>query len=306
MNKLTSLLAIALPVWCLVYLSHGLDRIGILVAPNQHQAIFLGILLSLTFLIFPAKKGKSTGKWYDWILMLLGVVPCGYLVLFYDLWILHGATTTEPFELVFSIALSIALLEALRRVLGIVLSILTIFFLLHPLLSAHLPGVLLGRGYSLQRVGSMIYFQPDGIFSLPLNIAATIVIAFLIFGQLLLVTGGGQALINLALSIVGRVRGGGAKSAIVASSLFGTISGAPTANVAITGTFTIPLMKSSGYKPNFAGGVEACASTAGTVMPPVMGTVSFIMAEWLGVPYIRIAIISYHHLFRLSRKRWYS
>jgi TRAP transporter 4TM/12TM fusion protein len=291
-KRLSSFLAIALSVWCVVYLSHVLDYIGILIAPNQHQAIFLGILLFLTFLVFPAKQGKAIGKWYDWILILMGVIPCGYLVFFYDLWILHGATTTETYELVFCLALSIALLEALRRAVGIILSVLTIFFLLHPLLSAYLPGILFGRGYSLERVGTMVYFQPNGIFSLPLNIAATIVIAFLIFGQLLLVTGGGQALINMALSIVGRVRGGGAKSAIVASSLFGTISGAPTANVAITGTFTIPLMKSSGYKPNFAGGVEACASTAGTVMPPVMGTVSFIMADWLGIPYITIAIMA--------------
>ena len=121
MKRLSSFLAIALSVWCVVYLSHVLDYIGILIAPNQHQAIFLGILLFLTFLVFPAKQGKAIGKWYDWILILMGVIPCGYLVFFYDLWILHGATTTETYELVFCLALSIALLEALRRAVGIIL-----------------------------------------------------------------------------------------------------------------------------------------------------------------------------------------
>jgi TRAP transporter 4TM/12TM fusion protein len=165
--------------------------------------------------------------------------------------------------------------------------------LLHPLLSAYLPSVLFGRGYSVERVCTITYMPPSGIFSLPLNIAATILIIFLIFGQLLLVSGGGQTLINIALSMVGRVRGGGAKSAVVASGLFGSLSGSPAANVAITGTFTIPLMKSTGYKPNFAAGVEAVASTGGTLLPPVMGVVAFIMAEWLNVPYVYIAMIAF-------------
>lgn len=279
-------------LWCVVYLTHVLDYLGIIIAPNQHQAVFLGILLPLTFLIFPAKKGNPGGRWYDWVLIGLGVVPCGYVVFFYDLYMFHGATTTQVYELAFCLALLIPLLEGLRRTIGIALPIVTLFFLLHPLLSAHLPSILFGRGYSVERVGTITYMQPDGIFSLPLNIAATIIIIFLLFGQLLLVSGGGQILINIALSMVGRVRGGGAKSAVVASGLFGSLSGSPAANVAITGTFTIPLMKSTGYKPDFAAGVEAAASTGGTLLPPVMGVVAFIMAEWLNVPYTHIAMIA--------------
>jgi TRAP transporter 4TM/12TM fusion protein len=293
MNILIRVLGIGLTLWCVVYLTHVLDYLGIIIAPNQHQAIFLGLLLPLTFLLFPAKKGTPGARWYDWVLIGLGVVPCAYVALFYDVWMFHSATTTQTYELVFCLALLIPLLEGLRRTIGIILPIVTLFFLLHPLLSAYLPSVLFGRGYSVERVCTITYMPPSGIFSLPLNIAATILIIFLIFGQLLLVSGGGQTLINIALSMVGRVRGGGAKSAVVASGLFGSLSGSPAANVAITGTFTIPLMKSTGYKPNFAAGVEAVASTGGTLLPPVMGVVAFIMAEWLNVPYVYIAMIAF-------------
>ena len=177
--------------------------------------------------------------------------------------------------------------------MGPIVSCLTLFFILHPLLSAHLPGILFGRGYSVERVGAMAYMQPEGVFSLPLNIAATIIIGFLLFGQLLIATGSGQVLINMALSMAGRVRGGGAKSAVMASGLYGMLSGSPASDVAVTGSFTIPLMKSTGYRPEVAAGIEATASSGATIMPPVMGAVAFIMAEWLGIPYARVALISF-------------
>ena len=292
-NKLVRVLSIALALWCMIYLSHVLEHLGIVIAPPQHQAVFLGLLLSLTFLVFPAKKGRPGVRWYDWILILLSVVPTGFVALFHELWQLHGATTTQPYELVFSAALLISLIEALRRAVNITLSILTLLFVLHPPFSSHLPGILFGRGCSFERVGTMIFFHPGGIFGLPLNIAATILIAFLLFGQLLLVSGAGQTIINLAMSLTGRVRGGGAKAAIIASGLFGSLNGQPPANAALTGTFTIPLMKATGYKPDFAGGVEAAASTGGSVLPPVMGIVAFIMAEWLQVSYVHVAMVAF-------------
>lgn len=291
--KLGCVISITLSAWCLLYLSHFLEAIGIFIAPPQHLAVFLGLLLSLTFLTRPAKKGRPGVRWYDWVLIFCGIIPTGYVALFYEEWQLHGGTATLPHELLFSICLFIALLEGLRRATSVVLSILTLLFVLHPLLCDYLPGILFGRACSLERVVTMIYFLPNGIFTLPLNIAATTLMAFLIFGALLLFSGAGETLIDLAMFLTGRLRGGGAKAAIIASGLFGSVNGQPPANAALTGTFTIPLMKATGYKPDFAGGVEAAASTGGAVLPPIMGVVAFIMAEWLQVPYVRVAAAAF-------------
>jgi len=293
MHKLVRAVAILLAAWCALYISHGTDYLGLEIAPNQHQGIFMGLLIVLTFLLNPATKKKPGVRWYDWLLILLGVVPCGYVVLFYKEWLFHSASEIQSYELLLAAALVIALLEGLRRAMGLIVSCLTLFFILHPLLSAYLPGILFGRGYSLERVGAMAYMQPEGVFSLPLNIAATIIIGFLLFGQLLLVSGSGRTLIDIALSMAGRVRGGGAKSAVIASGLYGMLSGSPASDVAVTGSFTIPLMKSTGYRSEVAAGIEATASSGATIMPPVMGAVAFIMAEWLGIPYARIALISF-------------
>jgi TRAP transporter 4TM/12TM fusion protein len=249
--------------------------------------------MALAFLSCPAKKGMKGVKWYDWIFVFMGVVPNAYVLLFYDTWQLHGGIEPKPYEIVFSIALAIVLLEGLRRVLGLVLSILLLCFMLHPILSNHLPGIFFGRGYSISRVGAVIFFPPEGIYSMPLNIAATIVIGFLTFGALLLVSAAGQTLTDLALSAVGRVRGGAAKAACIGSGMFGMLSGSPSANVAVTGTFTIPLMKRTGYSADFAGGVEASAANGGGLMPPVMGAVAFVMADMLEIPYIQVCYIAF-------------
>lgn len=292
MSRLIKIIGITLSGWSALYISHAIDYIGVQLAPNQHQGVFLGLLLFLTFLVIPARKNKPGVRWYDWALIALGVIPCAYVVLFYNAWLYHSASVTEPYELILAASLVVSLIEGLRRTMGLIVSCLTFFFLLHPLLSAHLPGILFGRGYSLERVGAMVYMQPDGVFSLPLNIAATIIIGFLLFGQLLLISGSGQVLINIALSLAGRVRGGGAKSAVVASGLYGMLSGSPASDVAVTGSFTIPLMKSAGYRAEVAAGIESTASSGATIMPPVMGAVAFIMAEWLGIPYAQVALIA--------------
>jgi TRAP transporter 4TM/12TM fusion protein len=293
MQVLVKTVGILLSAWSALYISHGTDYLGLEVSPNQHQGVFMGLLLILAFLINPANKKKPGVRWYDWVFIVLGLVPCAYVVIFYREWLFHSAGEIQSYELVLAAALVISLLEGLRRTMGLIVSCLTVFFLLHPLLSAYLPGILFGRGYSLERVGAMAYMQPEGVFSLPLNIAATIIIGFLLFGQLLLVSGSGRVLINMALSMAGRVRGGGAKSAVIASGLYGMLSGSPASDVAVTGSFTIPLMKSTGYRAEVAAGVEATASSGATIMPPVMGAVAFIMAEWLAIPYARIALISF-------------
>jgi TRAP transporter 4TM/12TM fusion protein len=289
-------LAISITAWSVIYIFHLIEYlpfIKLFIAPAQHQAIFLGSILPLAFLYFPAKKNRKGLRWYDYILIVMSVVPNAYVVFFYDLWQYHAGTHSTSYELVFLIALFIALLEGLRRVLGIILPILTLCFAIHPLVCNYLPGILFGRGYTFDRVTTQFFLPSDGIYSLPLNISATIVIAFLFFGQLLVASGGGKTLMDLALSAVGRVRGGGAKASVVASGLFGTLSGSPTSNVATTGTFTVPMMKSTGYRPAFAAGVEATASNGGQLMPPVMGVVAFLMAEMLQVPYFQVCYTAF-------------
>ena len=293
MKRVVRIVGIMLSAWSALYISHGTDYLGLDIEPNQHQGIFMGLLFMLTYLTHPADKKKPGVRWYDWILMLLGVVPCVYVLFFYKDWLFHSASEIQWYELILAAALVVSLLEGLRRSMGLIVTCLTLFFILHPLLSAHLPSILFGRGYSIERVGAMAYMQPEGVFSLPLNIAATIIIGFLLFGQLLITTGSGRVLINMALSMAGRVRGGGAKSAVIASGLYGMLSGSPASDVAVTGSFTIPLMKSTGYSSEVAAGIEATASSGATIMPPVMGAVAFIMAEWLGIPYARVALVSF-------------
>ena len=290
------ILGILVTLWSIIYISHALEYIpfiDIVIAPAQHQAIFLGSILPLTFLSYPARKGLRGVRWYDYVLIVMAFVPNAYVFLFYDLCQLHSGTHCTTYEVIFFIALLVALLYGLRRVLGLVLPIITLSFAIHPLICNYLPGILSGRGYSLDRITTQFFLPSDGIFSLPLNIAGTIVIAFLFFGQLLVVSGGGETLMDLALSVVGRVRGGAAKASVIASGLFGTLSGSPSSNVATTGTFTIPMMKNTGYSPEFAAGVEATASNGGQLMPPVMGVVAFVMAEMLQIPYFKVCYVAF-------------
>lgn len=297
MAKLTRILTIMIPIWGLIYVSrvfdYALPYTNFNINNNQYLAIFLGHLLPLTFLLYPVRKGGKTGQWYDWVLILMSVVPNAYVIFFQDQWMLHGGTNIAPIEVILTISVVIALLEGLRRVLGLALTIILLFFIIHPLLSNYMPGFLYGRGYSLERVAGQIFLPPVGIYSMPLSIAATILVVFLLFGQLFVVTGGGNVLMNMTLFLVGRFKGGAAKSAVIASGLFGTFSGAVGANVATTGTFTIPMMKKAGFKPEYAAGVEASASNGGGLLPPVMGAVAFIMAEMLQIPYAQVCVIAF-------------
>jgi TRAP transporter 4TM/12TM fusion protein len=293
-------ISILLTLWSVIYISHALDYLKyigykrITITPNQHGAIFLASVLTLSFLLYPAKKGSKTIPWYNWLFVILGVVPNAYVVIFYDIWQLHAGTSSTLVEVILCMALIVALLEGLRRVLGIALPIVTLFFIIHPLISNYLPGILFGRGYSFERVTTQFFLPSgEGIYGMPLEIAGTIVIAFLLFGQMFMASGGGETIMNLALSVVGHVRGGSAKAAVVASGLFGTLSGSPASNVATTGTFTIPMMKRMGYAPQFAAGVEASASNGGQLLPPVMGVAAFVMAEMLRIKYVEVCYVAF-------------
>jgi TRAP transporter 4TM/12TM fusion protein len=188
-------------------------------------------------------------------------------------------------DYIFGIMCLLCVVEATRRKVGKALPIMVVIFVLYGIFGKYLPGLLQHRGMSLKAFVTALYMSEDGIFGQPATAAANFVMAFILFGAFLSISGAGQAFTDIAISGFGSMRGGPAKAAVVSSALMGMVSGSAVANVVTTGTFTIPLMKKSGYDPASAGAVEAVASTGGQIMPPVMGAAAFIMADTLGVPY---------------------
>ena len=262
---------------------------GLLPAVLQRSTT-LGFALVLTFLGFSAKKKGGEKKkipFYDWILAALSIAVVVYLFVNYKQLVMRGGSPTTMDVVMGCIAI-LLVIEAARRVVGLPLVIVACVFLAYAFLGPHLPGMLGHRGYNIKRVASQMYITLEGILGTPMSVATTFVFAFIVFGCFLEATGGAKQFIDLAFSLTGRYVGGPAKTAVVASGLLGTISGSSLANVVTTGTFTIPLMKKTGYKASFAGGVESSASSAGQIMPPVMGAAAFIMAETTGIPYLRI------------------
>ena len=285
-GQLVALLAVAMS--CFHFYTSGF---GLLLAQMQ-GAVHLAFTLALVFLLYPAtsKQSKTSGiPLYDFILAALGVASALYLVFFFnDLVTRAGLPTTT--DLVMGFILIATLLEATRRISNPVLPCLAIIALLYCYFGRYMPQMLAHRGFSVARIVNHMYLGTEGIFGTPLEVSSTFVFMFILFGAVLEKTGLGKFIIDLSMALAGWSTGGPAKVAIVSSGLMGTVSGSSVANVCTTGMFTIPLMKSVGYEPHFAGAVEAVASTGGQIMPPVMGAGAFIMAQFLGVPYIQVAV----------------
>ncbi|MDO4562118.1 MAG: TRAP transporter permease [bacterium] len=285
-GKMVALLAVAMS--CFHFYTSGF---GLLLAQKQ-GAVHLAFTLALVFLLYPAtsKQSKTSGiPFYDYILAGLGVASSLYLVFFFnDLVTRAGLPTTT--DLVMGFILIATLLEATRRISNPILPCLAIVALLYCYFGRYMPQMLAHRGFSIARIVNHMYLGTEGIFGTPLEVSSTFVFMFILFGAVLEKTGLGKFIIDLSMALAGWSTGGPAKVAVVSSGLMGTVSGSSVANVCTTGMFTIPLMKSVGYQPYFAGAVEAVASTGGQIMPPVMGAGAFIMAQFLGVPYIEVAI----------------
>ncbi|MCD8162674.1 MAG: TRAP transporter permease [Synergistaceae bacterium] len=285
-GQMVDLLAVAMS--CFHFYTSGF---GLLLAQMQ-GAVHLAFTLALVFLLYPAtsKQSKTSGiPFYDFILAALGVASALYLVFFFnDLVTRAGLPTTT--DLVMGFILIATLLEATRRISNPVLPCLAIIALLYCYFGRYMPQMLAHRGFSVARIVNHMYLGTEGIFGTPLEVSSTFVFMFILFGAVLEKTGLGKFIIDLSMALAGWSTGGPAKVAIVSSGLMGTVSGSSVANVCTTGMFTIPLMKSVGYEPHFAGAVEAVASTGGQIMPPVMGAGAFIMAQFLGVPYIQVAV----------------
>ncbi len=260
--------------------------------PLVHRPIHLAFVLGMVFLVAPALKN---GKFYffDGLFSLLGMGLCLYLVFNYErlIWSVGRYSNLDYFVGGLGLLL---ILEACRRVIGWPLLIVVLVFITYALFGNYFPGFLVHRGFSLSRVVARLYFTTEGVLGIPLGASATYIFLFLLFGTLLSYTGVSAYFLELAMCLAGSKPGGPAKVAVIGSALFGSVSGSSIANVMGTGSFTIPMMKKLGYKPEFAAAVEAVASTGGQLMPPVMGTAAFLMAEFLGVSYwsvVKAAII---------------
>jgi TRAP transporter 4TM/12TM fusion protein len=259
--------------------------------PFQLRAIHLTFACVLIFLIFKPGAHSSASKvpFLDLLLCFLTIASTAYIFIDFDELIQRTGVDPTTWDIVFGTCFLLLVLEITRRTTGYALVILAVVFILYGLLGHLLPEALRHTGYSYSRMISFL-FGTEGIFTIPLGVSCTYVFLFILFGSFLSSSGAGVTFTELAKSLAGWARGGPAKISVMASSLFGTISGSAVANVMVDGWMTIPLMRSVGYRPQMAAAIEAVASTGGQIMPPVMGAGAFIMAEVLGVTYTKIII----------------
>ncbi len=265
------------------------------------RAIHLAFAISLVYLNIPMLKNTQSPSWdlrillamnkvtvLDYILGILAAFAALYIVFDY-VGISSRAGMPITRDIVFGLLIVALLLEATRRVIGPALPIIAIGFICYVFLGPYLPDLFAFKGVSLTRFISQMTMDTEGVYGIPLNVSATVVFLFVLFGTMLEKAGGGNYFIQLALAGLGKYRGGAAKAAVLGSALTGFVSGSSIANVVTTGTFTIPLMKKVGYPPAKAAAVEVAASTNGQLAPPVMGAAAFIIAEYVNIPYIEVA-----------------
>jgi TRAP transporter 4TM/12TM fusion protein len=272
--------------------SLDLDRaVGLILYTEQYLFAMLGGAFFLVFLHLglDRKPRHAPVPWYDWLLAVAGAASCSWLAIRYPK--IADIVVDEPPEaLICGTIILLLTAEGLRRTAGPILLGVLLFFIAFGVAGQYVPGQLQGRPIAFGQLVTYLTFDTNSLVGAPMKIVTTIVIAFLLFGALLFRSGGSQFFTELSSALMGRTRGGSAKIAVVASSLFGTISGSAVSNVLSTGVITIPLMRRAGYKPHSAAAIEAVASTGGQLMPPVMGAVAFIMAEYLNVPYTQVVI----------------
>lgn len=256
--------------------------------PWSQRVTHLTLGLLITFLSYPIVKGKKVNV-IDILLALVSIACGAYVIINMDA-IVDRAGMPATWDVVFGVLTILLVLEMTRRVIGLALVIVASVFLLYAYFGPWLPEAIAHRGYGIERIATHMYTTLEGIFGVPLAVSATFVILFVIFGAFLEATKTGDFFINLANSIAGRARGGPAKVAVISSSFFGTISGSAVANVVGTGTYTIPLMKRTGYTAPFSASVEAVASSGGQLVPPVMGAAAFVISEMTGESYLTICV----------------
>lgn len=291
MRLVINVLAALLPIGTIVWALDLLRLAGLLVYPQQFGAVVVGVALALVFLHVPAGAGRQrSGRvpWYDVLGAVAGFATCVYIAIKFPEFSIAPFRSTP--SLVAAFVLIPLLLEGARRTAGLAITLVAVGFLILGLVAWLLPGDLVGRRVSFEGLAHYVTWNSSAILGAPTMVVITVVVAFVLFGQGLFLSGGSGFFTDISIALMGRYRGGQAKIAVIASALFGTISGSAVANVMSTGVVTIPMMKKAGYRPQVAGAIEAVSSTGGQLLPPVMGVAAFLMAEFLQVSYATIAI----------------
>ena len=281
------------------------------------RAIHLAFALVLCFLIYPSNKSKTDQpiKIYDYIFIGLSILATFYIVIDYEGLVNRQGILANinlfgfqvPYEMILGAVGMVLLLEATRRAIGLPLVCIAVLFIIFSLFGQQMPDLIAHAGLSITRLVGYHWLSGEAIFGIPISVSVSFIFLFVLFGSILDAAGGGKYFLNLAFALVGKMRGGPAKAAILASGLTGMISGSSVANTVTTGTFTIPIMKKTGLPAVKAGAIEVAASVNGQIMPPIMGAAAFVMAELLGIPYLTVvthaflpAVISYIALFYIS------
>ncbi len=283
MKTLVSIIAILMSVF------HLYTAAVRALSPIQQRSIHLVFVLTLIFIIYPARQKSPMGRpsIIDWALMALSFASIGNINLRFVQLARTGGLYNQT-DVIFGVILILLVIEATRRTIGLALPILSSVFIAYTFLGKYLSGPLMHGGFSINRLVQHLYMTTEGIFGQILGVSSTYIYVFILFGAFLAATGMSEFFNDFALSLAGHTRGGPAKVSVLSSGLMGTISGSTSANVVTTGSFTIPLMIKTGYEDHFAGGVEAAASAGGQIMPPVMGAAAFIIADSLGMPYVQV------------------
>ena len=263
--------------------------LGYIIFREQAIGLFVGLTLASIFLGFPLKVGRLRLAWFDRLLALLGLGVGLNIALRYQSLLYEQAFLT-PSKWILGGTAVLLVLEATRRVAGWALLVIVGAFILYARFASFFPGMFFGKSVPWKRLVNYLYLDTNSLLGLPLAVTVSIVLAFVFLGQAIHATGGGQFFMDFAMATMGRFRGGAAKMAVFASSLFGTISGSAVANVVGTGMVTIPMMKKAGYPAPVAGAIEAVTSTGGQLMPPIMGATAFLIAEFLGIPYAKVVL----------------
>jgi TRAP transporter 4TM/12TM fusion protein len=268
---------------------------GIHLSNWQYYYLLMAFLFPFLFLFIPARKAASKRiGWYDYLAAALAFVIPVYFSSYVDdmqlgAWSMHPS----PFNFTAAFILILLTLESSRRAGGTIFFFVCLFFGIYPLISPYMPGLLQGPEFGLSTLVGHLGFDSEGFMGIPMQVIGGILIGFLVFAGLLIRTGAGDFFLNLAMVIAGHTRGGPAKVAVIGSAFFGSLSGSIFANIVGTGSMTIPAMKKVGFPPHYAGSVEACASTGGVLMPPVMGAVAFVMSAMTNIPYVNIMIAAF-------------
>lgn len=283
---------------CVNQLFH-LKIAGFMPIGNAYYYYILALYMSISFLIFPGSK-KYTKKvpWFDWGLFIICIVTNVYLGLNAYNILTKGWEYEAPFSPTLAGAvLCLLALEATRRTGGFILFTICLIFSLYPLYAEYMPGFLWGSSFSLLETICYQSMGVEGIIGIPTRVVGNLIVGFIIFGVALVSSGGGKFFMDFALSLLGHTRGGAAKVSVLSSAFMASLSGSVISNVVTTGSMTIPAMKKTGYTPKWAAAVEACASTGGSIMPPVMGAAGFIIASFLNVPYAKVMAAAFFPAF---------